>query len=91
MIGRLIATAILLLLAFYAYWGNALGAGRIDPFSILCLLLAAVAWFKWEIIRDGFFVAKGESRLPIIRLASKIIGGMQILRHGPPRQRSPSN
>ena len=91
MIGRVITTAILLLLAFYAFWGNALGAGRINPFGILFLVFAAVAWLKWEVIRDGFSTAKGESQLPIIRLAAKIIGGMETLRHGSPRQRSSSN
>jgi hypothetical protein len=88
MIGRLMATAILLLLAFYALWDDVLGAGRM--FGILFLFFAAVAWLKWEMIRDGFSAAKGESELPIIRLASKIIGGMRSLGHGPPR-RPPSN
>jgi hypothetical protein len=88
MIGRLMATAILLLLAFYAFWDDVLGAGRL--FGILFLFFAAVAWFKWETVRDGFSAAKGESELPIIRLASKIIGGMRTLGHSPPR-RPPSN
>ena len=35
MIGRVIAMAILLLLAFYAFWDNALGAGHINPLGIL--------------------------------------------------------
>jgi hypothetical protein len=88
MIGRLIATAILLLAAFYAFWENVLGAGLF--FGILFLFFAAVAWFKWEVVRDGFSAAKGESQLPIIRLGSKIIGGMQTSLRGPPR-RPPSN
>ena len=94
MIGRVIATAILLLLAFYACWGNVLGLGRINPFGILFLFFAAVAWLKWEVIREAFSTAKGESQLPIIRLSAKIIGGMggmQTLRHRPQRRRSPSN
>jgi hypothetical protein len=90
MIGRLIATAILLLLAFYAFWENVLDAGRINFFGILFLFFAAVAWVKWEAIRDAFSAAKNESELPIIRLASKIVGGMHTLGHGPP-QRPPSN
>ena len=52
MIGRVIAMAILLLLAFYAFWDNALGAGHINPLGILLLFFAAVAWPKWEFIRD---------------------------------------
>jgi uncharacterized membrane protein YbhN (UPF0104 family) len=90
MIARLIVTIILLLLAFGAFWANALGAGYLtNPFGILFVFFAAVAWFKWESIRDGFDAAKGESQLPIIRLASKIIGGMQFRRQ--PTRRSSSN
>jgi hypothetical protein len=92
MIGKLIATTILLLLAFYAFWGDALGAGYLfNPFGILFLLLAAVTWFKWEAIREGFRSAKDESNIPIIRLASKIIGGMSSMLRAPPRRRSSSN
>jgi len=89
MIGRVIATAVLLLLAFYAVWDDVLGAG--NSFGILFLFFAAVAWHKWELIREAFSAAKGESQLPIIRLSAKIIGGMQKLRQGPQRRRSPSN
>jgi hypothetical protein len=85
------ATIILLLLSFYAFWDNALGAGRINPFGILFLLLAAVVWLKWEIIREGFSTAKDESQIPIIRLAAKIIGGMGALRQGQLRRRSSSS
>jgi hypothetical protein len=88
MIGRLMMTAILLLLAFYALWDDVLGAGYL--FGILFLFFAAMAWFKWEAIRDGFSAAKGESELPIIRLASKIIGGMRTLGHGSPRRPPPN-
>jgi len=85
MIGRVTVTALLLLLAFYAFWDNALGAGRINPLGILFLFFAALAWLKWEVIRDAVSTAKGESQLPIIRLGPKIIGGMETLRHGPLR------
>jgi hypothetical protein len=54
MIGRLLATAILLLLAFNAFWGNAFDAGVINPFGILFLLIAAVTWFKWTSIKEAF-------------------------------------
>ena len=91
MIGRVTTTAILLLLAFYAFWDNALGAGRINPFGILFLFLAAGAWLKWEVIRDACSTAKGESQLPIIRLGAKAIGGMETLRQGPLQRRPPSN
>jgi hypothetical protein len=88
MMGRLIATATLLLLAFYAVWENVLGAGLF--YGILFLFFAAVTWFKWEAVRDGFSAAKDESQLPIIRLGSKIIGGMQTSFRGPPRRRPSS-
>jgi hypothetical protein len=92
MIGKLIATTVLLLLALYAFWGNALGAGYlINPFGILFLFLAAVTWFKWEAIREGFRAAKDESNIPIIRLNSKVIGGMFSMRRAPPQRRSSSN
>ena len=92
MIGKLIATTVLLLLALYAFWGNALGAGYlINPFGILFLFLAAVTWFKWEAVREGFRSAKDESNIPIIRLSSKIIGGMGSMLRAPPRRRSSSN
>ena len=89
MIGRVIATAVLLLLAFYAFWDDVLGAG--NWFGILFLFCAAVAWHKWEVVRDGFSAAKGESQLPIIWLSAKIIGGMQTLFRRPQRRRSPSH
>jgi hypothetical protein len=92
MIGKRIATTILLLLALNAFWGNALGAGYlINPFGILFLFLAAVTWFKWEAIREGFRAAKDESNIPIIRLNSKVIGGMFSMRRAPPQRRSSSN
>ena len=91
MLGRLLTTMILLLLAGAGCWANALGAGYpINPFGLLFLFFAIVAWFKWETIREGFSAVKSESDLPIIRLAAKIIGGMKTLRHGLPHRRSPS-
>jgi hypothetical protein len=81
MIGKLIATAILLLLAFVAFWGDALGAGSlINPFGILFLLLAAVTWFKWESVREAFRSGWAGA-----------IGGMVSMRRAPPRRRSSSN
>src|SRR5215469_7840998 len=63
MIGKLIATTILLLLAFYAFWGDALGTGYlINPFGIIFLLLAAVTWFKWEAVRSPACFLSGKGR-----------------------------
>ena len=79
MITRIVATTIVLILAFGAFWWDAMGVGRIlNPFGILFLLIAAIIWFKWELVRDAFSTAKNESSMPIVRLASKVIKGMNI-------------
>ena len=64
MIGRLLATIVVLLLAFGAFWGDPLGEGY--SIGVLFLFLAVVTWFQWKVIRGGFYAAKGESKLPII-------------------------
>ena len=77
MVARISATAAALLLAFNAFWGDALGAGHVlNPFGILFLLLAALIWFAWNPLREGFTSAKDESDIPIIRLGPAIIGGL---------------
>jgi hypothetical protein len=92
MIVRLLVTTIAALLALGAFWGNALGAGHLfNPFGILFLFLTVLIWFKWEIIREAFHSVKDESDLPIIRLSSKIIGGMETLRRNTPARRSSSS
>jgi uncharacterized membrane protein YbhN (UPF0104 family) len=78
MVTRLVVTALVLLLGFGAFWGNALDAGHIlNPFGILFLFLAGLIWFMWEPLRDGFISAKEESNIPIIRLGSAIIAGLR--------------
>lgn len=53
MIARLIATTILLVLAFSAFWGNVLESGSLlNPFGILFLFLAGVTRLKWETVRE---------------------------------------
>ena len=92
MIARLITTAILLLLAFGAFWGNALGAGYLlNPFGILFLFLAAVTWFKWEAVREAFRRAKDESNISTIDAIAGQLAGMFSKRQGPARRRSSSN
>jgi len=88
MIGRSIATAITLLLAFGAVFSDALGIGY--PTGALLLICAALTWFYWDTISEGFRSAKDESNVPILRMGTKIIGGMEFLRHGSPRRRSSS-
>ena len=77
MVGRIVTTVAALLLAFYAFYGNAMGQGHVlNPFGILCLGFAALIWFKWDLIRDAVHSAKNEFDLPITRLGAKIIEGM---------------
>ncbi len=76
MIARCICTVVLLLLAFYAFWGNALGAGRyFNPFGILFLFFAYLTWFKWIIVSDAFASVKDELNIPILRMGYKVIQG----------------
>jgi hypothetical protein len=76
MIARCISTFVLLLLAFYAFWGNALDVGRFfNPFGILFLFAACVTWFKWRIVADAFGSVKDESNIPILRMGFKIMQG----------------
>ena len=92
MIGKLTATTILSLLAFYAFWGDALGTGYlINPFGIIVLLLAAVIWFKWEAVREAFRPAKDESNTSTIDAIAGQLAGMFSKRQGPARRRSSSN
>ena len=87
MIGKILATALMLALAFDAIWEDALGSGYIV--GVVFLFLAGATWFKWEAIVEAFRSAKDESDIPIIRLASKVISGMS--RQVQPRRHSPSN
>ena len=75
MIGRFLATASMLLLAFGAFWIDAVGIG--NSISVVLLFAAVVTWLKWPAIREGFRSVKDESDVPIIRLSSSIIGGMR--------------
>jgi len=77
MIARYLFTLVMLLLAFYGFWGNALGAGHIfNPFGLSFLLGAAAVWFKWEMVRSAFRSVKDESDIPILRMGYKILQGM---------------
>jgi hypothetical protein len=89
MIGRSLVTALFVLLA--------LGAVYTDPMSIgyqtglLLLLFAALAWFQWDIISEGFRSARNESNVPIIRMGAKALSGLGSLMHGSSPRRSSSN
>ena len=92
MITRIFATIVTAALGIYAFWGDVLGGGHVlNPFGIMFLLLAVLIWFGWEPICEGFKSAKDESDIPISRLGSTIIRGMQGLKRGErPRRRSRS-
>ena len=78
MIARVLVTALMLFLAFYAFSGDALGGGHVlNPSGILFLFLSGLVWFVWEPIRAALRSAADESNIPIIRLGSKIISGMR--------------
>jgi hypothetical protein len=85
MTGRSIGTAIMLLLAFGAVVADPLASGY--PTGALLLICAALTWFHWDTISEGFRSAKDESNVPIVRMGAKIIGGMGFMRHGSPRRR----
>ena len=88
MITRIVATAIVLILAFGAFWWDAMGVGRIlNPFGILFLFIAAIVWFKWDLVRDAFGTANNESGPPInrtwsrgVRLLQRFVIGKSSLR-----------
>jgi hypothetical protein len=63
--GRSIASAIMLLLAFGAVFSDPLGSGY--PTGALLLICAALTWFHWDTISEGFRSAKDESNVPIVR------------------------
>ena len=89
MIVRSLATGFLLLLAVGAVYSDPLGIGY--QTGILLVLVAALAWFQWDVISAGFRAARDESNIPILRMGAKAIGGLASLMHGSsPRHRSSS-
>ena len=88
MMGRSIATAVMVLLALGALFTNPMGIGY--PTGALLLVCAALTWFHWDTISEAFRSAKDESDVPILRMGAKIIGGMEFLLRGLPRRRSSS-
>jgi hypothetical protein len=77
MILKILTTLIMFGLGVTAFWSDALGAGHFfNPFGMLFLFLAALVWFAWGPISNGFKSVKDESNIPILRMGSKIIAGM---------------
>ena len=90
MISRLLATLVMLLLAFVAFWDNAVDAGYFTTITgFLFLFLAIVIWFKWATIGRIFYAAEGND--PIIGTASRVVGRMGFRRHDPSSHHSPSS
>ena len=90
MIGRLSATFVMLLLAFVAFWSDALNAGYFATITgFLFLFLTVVVWFKWATIGRIFYAAEGND--PIIETASKVVVRMGFRRHDPSSHHSPSS
>jgi hypothetical protein len=78
MLLRICVTMALAILGIYAFWSDALGGGHVlNPIGVMFLLLAALVWFAWQTIREAFRSVKDESNVPIIRMGSTIIKGMQ--------------
>ena len=90
MIGRLSATFVMLLLAFLAFWSDALNTGYFATITgFLFLFLAVVIWFKWGTIGRIFNASGGND--PIIETASKVVGRMAFRRPDPSSHHSPSS
>ena len=90
MIGRVLATLVMLLLALLAFWSNALNTGYFATITgFLFLFLAVVVWFKWGTIGRIFNAAEGND--PIIETASKVVGRMAFRRPDPSSHHSPSS
>jgi len=65
-ITRIVATAIVSILALGEFWWDTMGVGGIlNPLGFLFLLVAAIIWFEWDLIRDAFATAKNESNIPM--------------------------
>lgn len=52
MIARILAALVLLGFAVNAFWSNALGTGYST--GIVLLFLAAIVWFAWDMMREGW-------------------------------------
>jgi len=90
MIGRLLATLVMLVLAFVAFSDDALNAGYFTTVTgFLFLFLAVAIWFKWGTIGRIFNAAEGTD--PIIETASKVVSHIGFRRHDPSSHHSPSS
>jgi hypothetical protein len=91
MIGKLLATLVMLVLAFVAFSADALNGGYFATATgFLFLVLAVVIWFKWGTIGRIFSAAEGND--PIIETASKVVGRLGSQKHDPsPHHSSSSN
>jgi hypothetical protein len=90
MVSRMLATLLMLLLAFVAFSDNALNTGYFTIITgFLFLFLAVAIWFKWGTIGHIFYAAAGDD--PIIETASKVVGRMAFRQHDPSSHDAPSS
>ena len=90
MLSRLLATFVMLVLAFVAFSADALNTGYFATITgFLFLFLAVVIWFKWGSIGRIFNASGGND--PIIETASKVVGRMAFRRHDPSSHHSQSS
>ena len=67
MVGRIVATAVVLILAFVAFWFGPLDVARmLNPLDVVVMLFmaivwlvfAGIVWFKWDSLREAFQVGR---------------------------------
>ena len=87
MITRIVATAIVVILAFGAFWLNPGDAASIAA-GIILLLFAGVIWFKWQLVRDAVPAGRSPLGVPAQR---KVIRDARNTYSGPPINRFGSN
>jgi hypothetical protein len=93
MAARIGVTVAALLLALIAFMGGGPAApGLLNPFGLLFLFLALLAWFAWDAIVGGyasFGSGEGGAELPLLaRFGPVFIKGITSL--GQPRRHRPA-
>ncbi|HZT87318.1 MAG TPA: hypothetical protein VFA12_05065 [Stellaceae bacterium] len=87
MAGRIVATALLILLAIGGFFGaGPTPASPLNPSGILFLVLSGVVWFAWELVSESFAAARDGGDIQIIRLAPLLIVRSMRIGGFPPRE-----
>ena len=87
MVTRIVATVIVVILAFGAFWLNPGDAASIVA-GIILLLFAGVIWFKWQLVRDAIPAGRSPFGVPAQR---KVRSDARNTYSGPPINRFGSN